>query len=152
MQYLLTIIFSLSFTWLINVSCQSKGNGGKASNNTTLHSTDTIYTISSMNPSFQQTLKDVASAGQKKFVRITAREIINPAQLAITFDLYYITGNKTEFLGSVAPFPSDNPGSYIIATAGKLKSDGELELRLKFPEDWNKKDRLEVKFKKLTLE
>jgi len=151
-QYRLTFVFTLSLAWLINVSCQPKGNGGKASNNTSLPSADTIYTISPTNPSFRQSLKEVASVGQKKFVRITTKEIINPAQLAITFDLYYIAGNKTEFLGSVAPFPSDNPGSYIIATAGKLNSEGELELRLKFPEDWNKKDRLEVRIKKLILE
>jgi len=154
MLYRLTFIFALSLSWLITVSCQQKGNGGRATNNnnTSLTPADTVYTISSANPSFHQSLKEVESVRQKKFVRITATEIINPEQLAITFDLYYIAGDKTEFIGSVAPFPANNPGSFIIATGGKLDKQGELELRLKIPEDWNKKDRVEAKMKTLTFE
>lgn len=98
-----------------------------------------------INPSFRQSLKEVKNLRQKKFVRIKAIGIINPAQVAISFDLYYHLGDSSTFLGSVSPFPANNPGSYIIATGNKLENEGELELRLKFPEDWNRKDPLEVK-------
>lgn len=72
--------------------------------------------------------------------------------VAIAFELHQHTGSRVVFLGSAAPYPADNPGSFIIATGGRLETNGILELRLNFPEDWNKKDSLEVKITRLTFE
>ena len=97
-------------------------------------------------------MKEADAARQKKFVRVTAKEIINPALVPITFDLYLVSGDKAEFLGSVAPYPANHPGSFIIATGNKLDTGGVLELRLTFPREWNRHDRLGVKISRLTLE
>lgn len=132
-------------------SCRQRENNN-ISTDQPLPATDTLYTLNISQPSYRQPLKEVEAVRQKKFVRITAREIINPASVAITFELYQLSGSKAQFLGSAAPYPADNPGSFIIATGGKLEADGILELRLKFPEDWNKNDRLEVKVTPLGFE
>jgi hypothetical protein len=151
--YRLIFVAVLSVFWLICVSCQQKTNGGRSSNNaSSLATADTVYTINAVNSSFRQPVKDLSTVRQKKFVRITANEIINSSELPISFDLYFISGNETVFLGSVAPFPASNPGSYIIATGGKVNKEGELELRLKLPDNRNKNDRVEVKMKRLEFE
>jgi hypothetical protein len=116
------------------------------------NSGDTLYTVNATHTSFRVSLKEIGQLHQKKFVRIHATKIINPKLIAITFNLYYISRGHEEFLGSVAPFPANNPGSFIIATRDKLTKEGELELRLNFPKDWNKKDSLEVKIQRLSFE
>ncbi len=152
MRYRLTFGFILLLSWLISVSCQQKGNGQKTSNQTPLPSADTVYTLGLSHSSFRQLISEKDNPKQKKFVRLTATEIHNPAQVSITFELYYVSGNKKILLGSVAPFPANNPGSFIIATGGRIEKEGELELQLKFPEDWDKQYRITVKMKPLTFE
>jgi hypothetical protein len=133
---------------LANISCHPKGNSQYQAPilNDTLIKTDPTH------PSFKQTIKYTDALTKKKFVRVTAKQIINPKKLPLSFDLYWITGNQTLFLGSVVPFPSDNPGTFIIAIGGRLTSDGELELRLVLPDEWTRDDKVEVSFKRLELE
>lgn len=141
----------LLLVWLGNICCRHSENRSK-SNHWSLPAADTVHTLSAAHPSFRQRLEQTDEVRKKKFVRITAREIINPVLVPVSFDLYRISRGKTEFLGSVAPYPADNPGSFIIATSGRLATGDVLELRLTFPEDWNKKDRLEVKITWLAFE
>jgi hypothetical protein len=147
----LTITLVLLLSWPGAASCRQRENTG-ISTDQTLTATDSVYTLNISRPSFRQSLKEEQAVHQKKFVKVTAKEITNPALVAIAFDLYQLSGGRATFLGSAAPFPADNPGSFIIATGGRLETNGILELRLNIPEDWNKKDKLEVKISKLTLE
>jgi hypothetical protein len=114
-----------------------------------LPNSDSIYTISPAQLSFSQAVQITDSLSKKKFVRITVTSIINPDMVPITFELYWQSEGKNELLGSVAPFPANNPGSFIIATAGKLRTKGRLELRLGLPSEFKNKNKLEVKIRKL---
>lgn len=137
---------------LLTVCCQQKTQSQIPSNVVTVPTSDSIYSIDLSNTSFRQAIGAKEKIEEKKFVRITVKEIVNPAQVAISFDLYYVEGEKKEMLGSVAPFPANNPGSYIIATSGKIRTQGLLELNLRYPGDWNKNDKLSLKINPLTLE
>jgi len=137
---------------LLNVCCQHQSNSHITPNTVTVPPADTMYTIDVSNPSFRQAIWSKEKVEEKKFVRISVKEIVNPSQVAISFDLYYVEGDKKEMLGSVAPFPANNPGSYIIATSGKIRLQGQLELILRYPGDWNKNDKLSMKVDPLTLE
>lgn len=151
MRYRFVILLISLLTSMVVVSCGQSGNGQQA---TGRHKpmADSIYTIDATRTSFRQPIKIAEKAGGKKFVRITVDSISNPAAVAISFEVYWHAEGRSQLLGMVSPFPADNPGSFIVATGGKLTGNGELELRLKLPEQWNKKDMLKVKMKPLRIE
>ncbi len=151
MRYRFVILLITLLTSMAVISCGQSGNGQQATNR---HQpmADSIYTIDAARPSFRQPIKIADKASEKKFVRITVDSIRNPAAVAISFEVYWHAEGKSQLLGMVSPFPADNPGSFVVATGGKLTGNGELELRLKFPEGWNKKDTLEVKMSRLRIE
>jgi hypothetical protein len=135
-------------SWFISSYCNPHENK-RGSNKMSLPNSDSIYTISPAQLSFSQAVQITDSLSKKKFVRITVTSIINPDMVPITFELYWQSEGKNELLGSVAPFPANNPGSFIIATAGKLRTKGRLELRLGLPSEFKNKNKLEVKIRKL---
>src|SRR5688572_11540666 len=112
---------------MVVVSCGQSGNGQQAIDR---HQpmADSIYTIDAARPSFRQPIKIADKAGEKKFVRITVDSIRNPASVAISFEIYWHAKGRSQLLGMVSPFPADNPGSFVVATGGKLTGNGELEL------------------------
>jgi hypothetical protein len=137
---------------MISFSCQQGSSSVNHNHSTQPLSGDTVYALNTTNPIIRVSMKELGEPRQKKFVRINASQIINPALVPITIRLYYMTAGKEEFLGSVAPFPANNPGSFIIATKGILTREGILELRLNFPQDWDRKDSLELRIETLKLE
>lgn len=150
MRYRFVILLITLLTSMVVVSCGQSGNGQQAIDR---HQpmADSIYTIDAARPSFRQPIKIAGKASEKKFVRITVDSIKNPAAVAISFEVYWHAEGRSQLLGMVSPFPADNPGSFIVATGGKLTGNGELELRLKLPEQWNKKDAVQVKVRPLTI-
>ncbi|HEV8270409.1 MAG TPA: hypothetical protein VGQ04_03830 [Chitinophagaceae bacterium] len=147
----LKFIFILFLSWFISGYC-NQHESKRGSNTISLPNSDTIYTISPAQPAFSQAVQITDSFSKKKFVSITVANIINPDLVPITFELYWQSEGKNELLGSVAPFPANNPGSFLIATAGKLRTDGRLELRLGLPPEFKNKNKLEVKIRKLKIE
>lgn len=135
-RYRFVFLLAMLLTALVGVSCGQKPMA------------DSVYTVNASKPSFRQPVK----AADKKFVRIIVDSITNPAEVAISFELYWVSDGKSQLVGVVSPFPANNPGSFIIATGGKLTGNGELELRLAFPKQWNKKDVVEIKVRPLRLE
>jgi hypothetical protein len=147
----INLFLILVFCWITGVFCNQKGNGQKSMDKNQVE-TDTIIKLNYLDTAFKQPVRNSADLAGKKFVRITTTQIVNPAKITLSFELYWIVGDKSEFLGSVAPFPSDNPGSYIIATSGKLRTDGQLELKLVFSGELTNKEKVQVSFNKLQLE
>ncbi|WP_262245556.1 hypothetical protein [Parapedobacter soli] len=113
---------------------------------------DSIHITTLSQPSFRQRIRDVEMTGRNKFVRVTVDSIFNPNVVAISFELYWHAAGRTQFLGAVAPFPADYPGSFIVATDGKLAGDGQLEFRLVLLDSRDKGAPLKVLVRPLKLE
>ena len=52
-------------------------------------------------------------------------------------------------LGSFSLFPPDNPGSFIVATQGKVRPGGAIVLSLLIPAELDNRDTLRVAVKRL---
>ena len=151
MQYGLIFIFTLQLSWLSCTSCKHGTNGARTEEATPSQN-DTVFSLTAENPSFSQRVSQEEAKRNYKFVRINVDEIVNPKSLPITFDLYWHTGEKTEFLGSVSPFPADKPGSFIVATGGKVVGEGQMELRLGLRDIEKDLESLKVRVKRLRFE
>lgn|GEM_PF-5805998 len=147
-RYLYLFIFAPF--WLACTCCQLQGS--RTGPNAVPEAMDSIYTLHPGSPSMTQALHQEKDLPLKRFARITITGIKNPAQVAISLELYYESGSQIEMLGSVSPFPADNPGSFLIATSGKLEKEGFLRLKLRFPDDWDRKSIVELKVERMRLE
>ncbi len=66
-----------------------------------------------------------------KFVEVELAELVNPKRVPISFELrLQPPGGDKELLGTFAPFPADRPGTFIVATQGKLSRESKLFLSL----------------------
>ena len=83
-----------------------------------------------------------------KFVKIEVIEVVNPQNIPLSFNLYYHNNaDEDVFLGVFSLFPPNNPGSFIVATSGKLKSGGSISLTLVPLEAITQQQKLWVKIK-----
>jgi hypothetical protein len=64
---------------------------------------------------------------------------------------YQPNGEKNIYLGSFSLYPADNPGKFLVATQGKLGSEGAIILTLVVPEKIDASDRISVTVKKIDL-
>jgi hypothetical protein len=83
-------------------------------------------------PSITLPIKESGEAiASAKFVRVEVVEVRNPNRYALTFEVHYQPKNGTKVnLGSFSLFPADNPGTFIVATQGKIKQGGSLVLTM----------------------
>jgi hypothetical protein len=66
-----------------------------------------------------------------KFVRVEIDRLLNPGLIPIMFEVRYRPEQGAEvLLGTFAPFPPNNPGTFIVATQGRLQSGGAVLLSL----------------------
>ncbi|MHC4956399.1 MAG: hypothetical protein ACYTGZ_21365 [Planctomycetota bacterium] len=73
----------------------------------------------------------VVDPEQQKFVEFVLTDVHNPGKTALIFEVHYRdSGGEREFLGTFGPFPPDNVGTFIVATQGKLRAGGTVELSL----------------------
>ena len=74
---------------------------------------------------------EVAAPETKKFVRIEVFEVENPQKIPVSFHVYYHAQHEGPvLLGVFSLFPPDNPGTFIIATQGKLRRGGTVVVQL----------------------
>ena len=80
-----------------------------------------------------------------KFVQIEIGELFNPRLLRIIFEVRHRaeTGEET-LLGTFAPFPPDNPGTYIVSTGERLEAGGAILLSLVVLDEIGSEDQLRV--------
>lgn len=94
---------------------------------------------------------DSADPG-RRFVRIEVAQVQNPKQHPVTFLVRYRDRDgTTSDLGSFALFPSDNPGSFIVPTKGRVRPGGSILLSLVVPEEVGELDAPQVVVKRLRL-
>ena len=141
----------LFLTALVIPAC---GTSSKSHPNmTSVENVDSEFTFTSKSRTARQGLpSDLRSPQDYKFVEVVVVDVVNPKQHAVRFEVHYRPPNEGAiFLGTFSLFPADNPGSFIVPTQGKLRSEGELILSLVLPEDVPVSDALRITTKNMTL-
>jgi hypothetical protein len=90
------------------------------------------YTLDTHNPVAIQFISQRELGGKSfKFIKIEVMEVVNPNKIPVSFSMHYHQKYQENiFLGTFSLFPPDNPGSFIIATSGKLQNEGCISLTL----------------------
>ena len=67
----------------------------------------------------------------KKFVQVEVAQVVNPRRIPLSFTVHYRpAGGDALLLGTFSLFPPDNPGTFIVATQGKLRVGGTVIVAL----------------------
>ena len=94
-------------------------------------------------------LGDTASA---KFVEIDIAAVLNPKRIRLTFEVHHQRENGEKLLlGSFALFPPDNPGKFIVATRGRLRSGGAIVLSMLVLDEVGPEDRVRVEVRQINF-
>jgi len=97
------------------------------------------------NPSVTRGIDPDARAETAKLVQVEIVEVQNPKRLATTFRVeYQPPAGKKIFLGAFSLYPSDTPGKFVVATHGKVKSEGSIVVSLIIPQEYREGDVLKI--------
>ena len=101
--------------------------------------------VDAKNPSIARAIHPSDQAENAKFLQIQVVEVQNPKGYTATFRVDYQpkTGEKI-FLGAFTLYPSDSPGTFIVATHGYVKSDGSIVISLFVPKNYRAPDVLKA--------
>lgn len=111
------------------------------------------YHLDMSRPRVAQPIKLTPSekGGAPKFVQVEIASLENPKKHALTFEVSYELGEKKIHLGSFSLYPADNPGRFLVATQGKLGSEGAIVLTLTVPKGIDPSDTINVTVRKIAL-
>ena len=145
------MIFKELLVIAILLSCEPKTPESSAPNNTQV--VDTVYHIDLSHPTLTQDLDSTyKNPEQMKFVEVEITHVVNPKEYPVLFSVDFISvKGESSQLGVFSLYPSTNPGTFIIATQGMLRSFGKLELRLERPEEFVEGNIIEVEVKRIRL-
>jgi hypothetical protein len=90
------------------------------------------YTLDPGHPVAEQVLgPDIDAASTLKFVQVEVGAVFNPRRIPLSFNVHFRPPNGEEtLLGTFGLFPPDNPGTFIVATSGRLQSCGTVIVTL----------------------
>lgn len=112
---------------------------------------DTLFYLDIARPSITQAI-DPRSVSSKpyEFVQVEVATVTNPNQRPLTFEVRY-QRNREEptHLGAFSLYPSDNPGTFIVATQRKVGNEGTIILSLVRPPESSDVDRIRVGVKRI---
>jgi len=78
---------------------------------------------------------EVTDPSQQKFVRVEILAVSNPARDPLSFEVRFRDSAGQEILlGSFTLFPADNPGTFLVATQGKLRAGGTVMVTMLAPQ------------------
>ena len=111
------------------------------------------YTLDLTRRSISQAIDDnVAAPHTRKFVKIDVTNVFNPHMIPLSFNVHYRTLQGEErLLGTFSLFPPDNPGSFLVATQGQLKTGGAVIVSLIPLEQTDMPKELRIQLKRLTF-
>lgn len=127
----------------------NNGGGGTRSDDK-----ETLYYLDLDKPSNVQPLdtRNMDQGRSYKFVQVEVANVVNPKKYPLTFQVHYqLSSDVKTYLGSFSLYPADNPGKFIVATQGKLKNEGAIDLSLVIPSDVQAGDTIKVGVKKIKL-
>jgi hypothetical protein len=90
----------------------------------------------------------LAEPERSRFVQIELTEISNPGRTPIALEVRHrpVSGAES-LLGIFSPFPSDNPGRFIVPTGGRLVPGGAIAVTLVLLPEAPRDDDLRVKLR-----
>lgn len=127
-------------------------NDSKGGSVTKSDDNETLYYLDIKKPSIVQPLDpmNMEQGRAYKFVQVEVVKVVNPKKYPLTFQVHYqLSRDVKTYLGSFSLYPSDNPGRFIVATQGKLKSAGAIILSLVIPDNVDTGDTIKVAVKKI---
>jgi hypothetical protein len=116
-------------------------------------SSDSLHYLDIRNPSMKQAIdsKDL-QGGPPRFVRVEVGSVTNPKKHSISFEVHYQPSRGARmFLGDFSLYPADNPGTFIVATQGRIRDSGDLIVSLASPDKISASDSIRVGVKRLSL-
>lgn len=119
---------ALKFTWLAILACSMTAGVTAMAEPAAARG----YELSLANPTAQQLIgADVADPQMQRFVQMEVTKVTNPLRIPLSFDVHFqpAQGEKIS-LGSFSLFPPDNPGKFIVAAQGKLRTGGTVSVTL----------------------
>ena len=139
---------------LVLLACGSDGEKrGMADENRSAAAREDSFSLDLTNRSVTMPIgPELGDAASARFVEVDIAEVLNPKKLRLTFEVHYQpkTGQKLE-LGSFALFPPDNPGKFIVATRGRLRSGGAIVLSMLVLDEVAPEDRVRVEVRQISF-
>jgi hypothetical protein len=116
-------------------------------------SDQTLYYLDLNKPHLEQPVAPGdPEAERAKFVEVEVTEVTNPQDHPVRFEVRYQPKDQEPiFLGSFSLYPSRRPGTFIVATQGKVRGEGKIILSLVTSEKLKAGDTLRVGVKKIRL-
>jgi hypothetical protein len=75
---------------------------------------------------------DLAERPAPKFVQIEVADVSNPKRIPVEFEVHYQPDDGERILlGTFSLFPPDRPGTFLVATAGRLRGPGAIAVTLR---------------------
>ena len=113
----------------------------------------TLYYLDLDKPQVEQPISPEDTAVERaKFVEVEVSEVTNPQNYPVRFEVRYQPKDQEQILlGSFSLYPSNNPGTFIVATQGKVRSEGKIILTLVTSEKAKPGDLLKVGVKRIRL-
>ena len=109
-------------------SCAKSSAGGD-------HPPAVVQIVSMQQPEARRVVSG-ESMTEQKFVQVQINQVDNPNLVRLSFVVHFEPDDGDSVtLGSFALFPPDNPGSFIVATQGKVNSDGRIIVSIKSLDD-----------------
>lgn len=114
--------------------CQPEGAGNQAvpKGPGAARAESPMYRVDARHPTIAVAVGLGASAEDRKFVIVEIRELTNPAREAVSFEVRFRPEQGPAVqLGTFSPYPADNPGRFLVATGGKVRSAGDILVSIK---------------------
>ena len=84
-------------------------------------------------------------AGAPKFVQVDVAEVANPHLRSLIFEVFHQRNDQqSTHLGDFTLYPSDRPGTFLVATQGRVANEGAIVLTLTSPDGIRHGDQLRV--------
>jgi len=114
-------------------------------------SADTLFYLDLARPSITQAIEPrSASSKPYEFVQVEVAAVTNPNQRPLSFEVRFQRNREVpSYLGTFSLYPSDNPGTFIVATQGKVGNEGTIILSLVRPPQSSDADHIRVGVKRI---
>jgi hypothetical protein len=137
---------SLAWLWacLPIVACQPERQEARVS------AEEAVVRIDLQERVVRQPVAAAAAAG--KFVQVEIVDVDNPKRIRHVFEVHYEPPEgESVLLGTFSLFPPDRPGTFIVATEGRVRPEGTILLSLKPLDEVSGEDRLRIGMRPLRL-